>query len=125
MLKDTLYTLQTLQNSDNAIYATLLLNPTNEIFSGHYPEQPVLPGACALQMIQEVMEIAFDQCVQLIKANSMKFLSMINPENDPVLQLKVSYQEVEKLQIKVTATLTVGQTVSFKLQGLYQQIMKC
>lgn len=124
MLKDDLYTLQKLEHAEGTVTATLLLHAAHPIFAGHYPGQPVLPGACLLQIVHEVTDVAFGQFLKLIKANSLKFLAMIDPETDATLQLKVSYQEVDSLQIKVNATVLVNEVVGFKLQGLYQRIVQ-
>ena len=34
----------------------VMLNPQHPIYNGHFPQQPVVPGVCMLQMIKECIE---------------------------------------------------------------------
>ena len=34
----------------------VMLNPQHAIYSGHFPQQPVVPGVCMLQIIKECVE---------------------------------------------------------------------
>ena len=50
MLKD-FYTLNTLQQiAANTYLCTLTLNAEHPIFKGHFPNNPVTPGVCMMQI---------------------------------------------------------------------------
>ena len=34
----------------------VMLNPQHAIYNGHFPQQPVVPGVCMLQIIKECIE---------------------------------------------------------------------
>lgn len=34
----------------------VMLNPQHSLYAGHFPQQPVVPGVCTLQMIKECLE---------------------------------------------------------------------
>ncbi|MCJ8210563.1 hypothetical protein MUY27_12665 [Mucilaginibacter sp. RS28] len=119
MLKDSLYTVNALKHADQQIEAMLVLHPGHAIFKGHYPTQPVLPGACMLQMIKEVLEQALDRQLQLIKAGQIKFLNMIDPEKNAEVGMLIKYIPEDNL-LKVTATLTTADGAACKLQGMFQ-----
>jgi 3-hydroxyacyl-[acyl-carrier-protein] dehydratase len=99
--------------------AILQLNKDNEIFTGHFPNHPVLPGACMLQMIKEVLEDTFDASFRLNKALNMKFLSLIDPGTNSILELVISYSLTDDKSIDVTASISVQKEVFFKFRGLF------
>ena len=80
MLKDTLYKIKTITHNDGIIEATMQINEYHEILKGHFPGQPVLPGACMLQMVKDVLENTLVKRVQLQKATNIKFLQLIDPQ---------------------------------------------
>ena len=118
MLKDSLYTIIATDHQDDVIHAVLELDADNEIFQGHFPDQPVLPGACMLQLVKEVLESTINTPVRLQKADNLKFLSLIDPRENNLLHLEINYT-VEDAQIKVTANLSSLDVVCFKLQGVF------
>jgi 3-hydroxyacyl-[acyl-carrier-protein] dehydratase len=122
MLRGHLYTLEDLLHSDGITTASLLLNSSHSIFEGHYPSQPVLPGAAILQIVKETLCLAIDNDVMLIIANNLKFLSMIDPASMAVLKFNLTYQDVDGQFLKVNATLHFEEKVCFKFKGSFRRI---
>ena len=116
MLKDQLYSVISITNSEGNISAGLQLNKGDEIFKGHFPNQPVLPGACMLQILKEVLEIATSKKIRLKKADQIKFLSIVDPGANDILQLNINYSLNEN-EIMVNATMSNANGTCFKLKG--------
>lgn len=70
---------------DKTLMVTVELNPDHSIFAGHFPGQPVVPGVCMLQMIKEINELNCGKKLQLIKADYLKFLAVIDPLKNPTV----------------------------------------
>ncbi|MFT4024998.1 MAG: 3-hydroxyacyl-ACP dehydratase, partial [Flavihumibacter sp.] len=66
-----------LQAEEGRWKAQLHWNADHAIFGGHFPGQPVVPGVCMIQMVQEVMETALGRRMQLVSSGSIKFLQFI------------------------------------------------
>jgi len=116
MLKNNLYKITSLSVSDNKLEAIIEINKDNDVFSGHFPGQPVLPGACMLQIVKEVLESALCKTLRLKKAGQIKFLNPVNPEITPVLNLQLLYiQDVSS--INISASFWYKDTAYFKLKG--------
>ena len=81
MLKDSLYRILNISGENNAIEAIIELDEHHDIFKGHFPGQPVLPGVCMLQITKEILEIFFS-----IKYNCQK--QMISGFWQWLIQLK-------------------------------------
>jgi 3-hydroxyacyl-[acyl-carrier-protein] dehydratase len=118
MLKQPIFEILATERQENTIHAVLEIDRHSEIFEGHFPGQPVVPGACMLQVVKEVLEKSLNTLVRLIKADNIKFLSLIEPQTAAVLQLDIIYQLTAD-EIGVNANLTAGKVVCMKLQGTF------
>jgi 3-hydroxyacyl-[acyl-carrier-protein] dehydratase len=103
-----------IKHSGNNILAALAIDADSDIFKGHFPDQPVVPGACMLQTVKEILEDTFKGSLRMVKADNIKFLNMVTPDTLG-LELKISYQLLEDT-IKVTAELASELSVFMKLQ---------
>ncbi len=119
MLKDDLYKITLSEHKDCIIKTTLELNKNSEIFIGHFPGQPVLPGACMLQMVKEILELALKIPVRLKKADQIKFLGLIDPRINNILQLIISYKSTDDNYLNITASLTDQKDICFKFRGSF------
>ena len=60
----------------------VILNPDHLIYRAHFPGQPVTPGVCILQMIQELLSEQVGTRLYISKIKNAKFISMISPVSD-------------------------------------------
>lgn len=113
--------------------ATLALNPSHPIFAGHFPGQPVVPGACQLQIVQEVLSHLTGRDLRLQKADQIKFLTPIDPRHYPRLQLDLHYAPAEPLQPNanpaggvdlhpLTASLSADGKIFLKFTGTFRAV---
>lgn len=119
MLKNSLYIIKQFVDDNNTLEAIVELNKTHAIFEGHFPSQPVLPGACMLQMTKEILEHALHRKLQLLKAGEIKFLQMIQPENNTTLFFSIQYNEAENSIVQVSAKIMKNDIVCYKLKASY------
>ena len=118
MLKIRLYSVIAIAHNGCNITAEFILNKDDNIFDGHFPGQPVLPGACMLQILKEVLEEALNKKIRLEKADQMKFLALIDPVVSNDLQLDISYTSTEG-NLKVNATMSNSSGPCFKFRGSF------
>ncbi|KAB6403026.1 3-hydroxylacyl-ACP dehydratase, partial [Bacteroides xylanisolvens] len=53
MLLDNFYTILSSESSDSTTWTIQIeLNPAHTVYQGHFPEHPVVPGVCLLQLIK-------------------------------------------------------------------------
>ncbi len=119
MLNNTLYKITSLQNLNHTVSATIEINKDDEIFKGHFPGQPVLPGACMLQIVKDVLESVLNISIQLKKAEQIKFLRIVNPVENDILELTLSYNSIDNVLFNVTADLTAKKIICFKFSGAF------
>ncbi|MEP6610807.1 MAG: hypothetical protein ABJA76_02950 [Mucilaginibacter sp.] len=115
---DGLFIADSLTHTDGVIKADLCVNSESSILKGHFPRQPVVPGACMLQIVKEVLERALGYSVQLKKAGNLKFIGMIDPLVSPSVQLEMSYK-IDEASIGITGKLSDGDRVCFKMSAAF------
>ena len=118
MLKDSLFHIISSDRQENVINAVLEMDNTNQIFEGHFHGQPVLPGACMVQLVKEVLEEHLNSMLKLEKADNLKFMSLIDPQKNNLLLLEINYA-IDESQVKATASLIAKDVVCFKFQGVF------
>jgi 3-hydroxyacyl-[acyl-carrier-protein] dehydratase len=55
-------------------FVKIELNPTHAIFSGHFPNNPILPGVCALQIAKELLQKS-----AIAEVGSIRYFFPIDP----------------------------------------------
>lgn len=60
----------------------VILNPDHLVYKAHFPGQPVTPGVCILQMIQELLSEQENTRLYISKIKNAKFINMISPVSD-------------------------------------------
>ncbi|MFZ4522862.1 MAG: hydroxymyristoyl-ACP dehydratase [Bacteroidales bacterium] len=96
------------------------LNPTHPIFQGHFPGNPVVPGVCQIQMIMELVETIVNHPLNLVESDNVKFLSMINPVDNPQLECNIVLKSLNDPLISVIASIGAGATVFLKFKGKFE-----
>jgi 3-hydroxyacyl-[acyl-carrier-protein] dehydratase len=120
MVLNDFFTIKDLKASEGKIQATLHINPVHPIFEGHFPDQPVVPGVTMMLMIRGLLETQL-QALQLLHADNVKFLAMINPRETTNVLADISYTQTPEGNWKVTAKLFNDATVYFKYAGMFVQ----
>lgn len=121
MLLDDFYTIEKWSASDTTageVYATLLLNGAHPIFAAHFPTQPVVPGACQLQMVEELLSHVLANEFRLAAAGQIKFLTPIDPRTH--LRIEAVLQYALDGPFQVTATFGAPDVTFFKLNGIFR-----
>ncbi len=119
MLLNNFFTISNLQITGFDVKAELVINAGHQIFEGHFPGQPVVPGVCMMQMIKEIMEEVLQKKTNLVKAHEMKFLAVINPKENNIVQGELNYSLDDNDNIAATATLLKDERIHFKFKGVF------
>jgi 3-hydroxyacyl-[acyl-carrier-protein] dehydratase len=119
MLLGNFFTIQSIQSSGEAINAQLEINPFHPIFDGHFPGIPVVPGVCMLQMVKEITESVIGRTTRLVKSDQAKFLSVIDPRINTIIQAELKYKMDETGEIQVAGSLLNNETVCLKFKGTF------
>lgn len=120
MLAGNFYTIMESQQTEQSFAAQLALNAAHPIFEGHFPGQPVVPGVCMMQTIQELLEKRLERKLLLQKAVNMKFLVMIDPVVQPQVKTELQFTLQDDGTVKANAVIKSDSTIFMKFQGTFK-----
>ena len=121
MLAGHFYSIEKLAADNNMLKAVITFDARHAIFEGHFPGQPIVPGVCMLQIVKETLEEKEQKKVFLVKADSLKFLSMIDPGQTVSVILELKYSVQTDGSIKADAQLLNEGVFYFKFKGSFKE----
>ena len=89
LLSDFTKVIERSVNGDQ-IDTILKINAQHQVFKGHFPNMPILPGVLITQLFKEEVEHLVYKELTIFEIKQIKFLKTINPEEDSIIQLKIS-----------------------------------
>ena len=122
MFLNSLYTIKLIQREgiSNKISVLIRLNPSHEIFKGHFPGNPILPGVCIIQILKEILMYQLNKNLTLIYAGSIKFFSIINPEINSKIKFEIELSEMGNDKISCNASLYSESVIFCRFKGDFQ-----
>lgn len=117
MLQGDFFTTTHQDLTENTINSQISLNIEHPIYVGHFPQQPVVPGVCMMQILAELSSTALGKKVYLKNARQAKFLIPIIPQKNPVLEVNIQYTKHEDGSLKISATIQDSTLTFFKFKG--------
>lgn len=121
ILKNSLYYIKS-QDSLNSIF-TIELNPDCLIYKAHFPELPITPGVCIIQVAMELFSELCGTALELESVSNAKFLAVINPKETKKLTYsfnKVTVSE-DSSQYKVSVVVADEKTTYTKLSLCFRK----
>ena len=104
-LKDNFFNMKEVcQTAAGADY-TLVLEPNHPIYKAHFPETPITPGVCIIQIIKELSMEMLHCNLFLKKLNNVKFINVINPLENKEVNFSISISSAENGEQKVNAVV--------------------
>ena len=100
------------REEEGATVFDVALRPDCKVYKGHFPEMPVAPGVCNLQMIRECAELVAGRPLMLGYIGQCRMTKLITPGECPRLEVKIQL-EGENL----VASITCGEELCLTLKG--------
>ena len=119
MLQNDFFSFTVPQIEGNTIKTTLELNAAHKIFEGHFPQHPIVPGVCMMQMVKEIVENVIGKETNLSIAHNIKFLTIIDPRENKTVLLDYKFSMPEEGKISIDAQLLNSSSVFFKFKGMF------
>ena len=122
VLKDFYKVISEEKTTDSKYVITILVNEKHEVFKGHFPGNPIMPGVCMIQIIKELTEKITQNTLMIQTLTNVKFMALINPEVTPELRLELDITITEDDLVKVKNTTYFNDTTALKLSNVYKKI---
>jgi len=121
MLMNTFFTCHDASLSAEALNVRLELNDSNQIYDGHFPNLPIAPGVCQVQMVKEVVNTYLKADFLLKSARDIKFLNFIEPNKLKSLQLDVKWTWKDENTLAVTALMHNDNVNYLKMRSVFER----
>ena len=83
ILKNSLFSIKSKSVTDLEIRYDILLDANHFIYQVHFPNEPITPGACIIQIAKELLEDSLAKRLKIYLVKNVKFLSIISPITTP------------------------------------------
>src|ERR1700679_214550 len=87
MLIDDFYSCADIVQQDNEYSCRIAFNAAHDIFKGHFPGNPVVPGVCTMEIVKELLQQQVSQPLMLRSTGNVKFLGLVTPDVEPVVKI--------------------------------------
>lgn len=109
--------------SDNQLNSIIELNVAHPIYKGHFPQMPVVPGVCQIQMIKELLEISLGKKLIMLSGDNIKFTGMIVPTQNAIVNIDITHTVKDQDVIGVDAKLFFELTTFTKFKGTFKPVL--
>ncbi len=106
MLLGEYFTIQNKKEEENNVIFSITLNPDHKVYKGHFPQMPVSPGVCNVQMIKECLQQQTGKKLLLKSISQVKFLSLVVPSTNKNLCINMQITETGEKSYKIKAAIT-------------------
>ena len=83
ILKNSLYTIADKRMEGSGIFYQILLDKNHFIYKAHFPNVPITPGVCIIQIAKELLEDYLHEEYEISYIKNIKFLSVLSPLSTP------------------------------------------
>lgn len=119
ILKNNLYRIKSVCKESKSFEIELLKDCF--IYKAHFPEQPITPGVCIIQIAGELLEELTGYHARLSSISNAKFLAVIDPDKTPSVTYNFKKLEESETAIKVSITVTDKDVTFSKLSLVYNR----
>lgn len=77
------------------------MNAEHEIYKAHFPDNPITPGVCLVQMATEIYEKISHETLTLLKINRIRYRNVVKPSDQPTFCFTPTDSEDGSKKVKV------------------------
>lgn len=122
MLSDNFYFIIDKNFECESPFAIIKFNSSHVIFKAHFPNHPITPGVCQIQIITEILSDYIGQEISLIAAKNIKYISVISPDKESTVKVVFHKKQIDNDLLKVTVTLENDNAIFSKMSMTYRLI---
>jgi len=85
----------------NEDFFYLQLNSEHEIYQVHFPNNPITPGVCLLQILKEIVKKYYfnSESITITSVKNIKFINPINPLENNIIMYQINFNIIENSAI--------------------------
>jgi 3-hydroxyacyl-[acyl-carrier-protein] dehydratase len=108
-----------IEKLENKYSVDIEFNAAHEIFKGHFPGNPVVPGVCMVQIIKEILKNIFEKDFTMLQASQLKFLAIIDPNETKRVQVDIQITGDDTTGLTLSGTFNKGELTFLKYKAVF------
>jgi 3-hydroxyacyl-[acyl-carrier-protein] dehydratase len=96
------------------------LNADHPVYRGHFPDSPIAPGVCVVQMIKEVVMQHYQRNLLMTEAGNIKFMALMNPNHNPFYYIDYELSFPDHGSIEAAVIVRWESITYLKFKGKFQ-----
>lgn len=98
--------------------ASLVPLMDSPVFAAHFPGRPVVPGACIVAAVEELLCKASQQSLHIVEIKNVKFISLVEPKEGVPLTFEM---DIDKESYKVKAVVKYSGMICSKMSVTFNR----
>ena len=95
MLITDYYTINSKTEKDGKTIFLIQLNTNSEVYNGHFPNNPVSPGVCNVQMIVECASLIAGVELTIKSIKRCRFLNVVKPSDNKIYTIEIELEKAD------------------------------
>ncbi|SEP77151.1 hotdog family protein [Neolewinella agarilytica] len=117
---DSLFKVIKQENEPEGGEFKLQLNASHSIYKGHFPDNPITPGVCSLEIMTQLAAAHYDGFERPKKIDSIKYLGFVNPLLNPEVEVVLKIKKTGEGIWRVRGMLCADGKPAVKMVASYQ-----
>ena len=95
MLITDYYTINSKTEKDGKTIFLIQLNADSDVYNGHFPNNPVSPGVCNVQMIVECASLISGVELTIKSIKRCRFLNVVKPSDNKTYTIEIELEKID------------------------------
>ena len=111
-----------IMDAEDNVSLLIKFNPEHNVFKGHFPDQPVVPGVCLIEIITDCLSGLMRMPCTLVESDYIKFLKPIIPNTTDTYTLNIALHKLSVDEVIVEAIINIYSTKYLKFKGIFSRL---
>lgn len=76
----------------NSAEFQVCLNESCRVYEGHFPDKPIAPGACSIEMIRRLASQVLNKEIRFTTIKQCKFSALLVPDENQILNVEMKWE---------------------------------
>lgn len=122
MLINDFFTIKQKRTEQETNFFEIGLNCDHQIFKAHFPDNPMVPGVCIIEIVKELTKSIFNSNLVIKTIKNVKFLQILSPTQHPEFSCSINALVNSEGKIEVKASIFHDELVFSKLSLILEVV---
>jgi 3-hydroxyacyl-[acyl-carrier-protein] dehydratase len=106
------------EETGTKLNTVIKIKANHRIFDGHFPNRPITPGVCLMQITKEILMKKMQRELTMIESSNIKFMNPVIPDEYDNIVISITYSHGSSL-LTASTVISSNTLVFCKFQASY------